>query len=111
MHDALFAAQPQLAGLDPQDEDGSIRAVLGIAQGIGLDPGGLEPCVTSGRYRPLVAAMAQKALDSGIDTAPSLLLQSDAHTELVTGYVSVDDLRTAVQAALRAATAEAPPRR
>jgi protein-disulfide isomerase len=111
MHDALFAAQAQLAPLDPRNEVGSARAVLGIGQGIGLDVTALEPCVKSKRYRPLVAAMAQKALDSCIRTAPTLLLQSETRTDLVTGYVPVDVLRPTLQAALRAATEEAPPRR
>lgn len=109
MHDALFEHQTDLASVDVGQELRARSLVVEIGGRIGLETEPLESCLEAGRYRTLVSAMEQTAIESGVEVAPTLILQSEAGTDIVTGYVTFAQLRPTLEAAL--SRARATPRR
>jgi len=93
MHHALFAAYERLARVDATDQGTARQVVAEVAAELGLDAEALGSCVASERYRPIVASLAQQAAENGIVMTPTLLLQSEAHTEVISGFVTFHQLQ------------------
>jgi protein-disulfide isomerase len=94
MHDALFGAQEQWAGMPnpaPRFEE--------LAQGAGVDVTALRACVSSHKMRPLIEADREKAAKAGVRATPSFFIGS----QLLEGVQMPSDLRKVLDAALAGA--------
>lgn len=70
LHDLLYAHQREWAGLkDPQSY------FRGLADSVGLSQDSLKSCVANGHVRQLIAAEKQAALQGGVKSTPSFIVQ------------------------------------
>jgi protein-disulfide isomerase len=72
MHDLLFAGQA--AGEWGSGGEADIKTFLGYAQELRLDTAALERCVTDNRYSSQIEADFQDALQHGVRSTPSFLI-------------------------------------
>lgn len=97
MHDAIFESFSSLQDIDIEDEEASVTAMIEIGVDIDLDEEMLTECVTSQRYRPIIGALAQQALDQGVNVTPYLLITgSEEYTEAIPGFLEYPDFAKVV---------------
>ncbi len=98
MHDAIFESFSELSDLDIEDAEGAAVAMIAVGEGIGLDVDALTECVESERYRPIIGALAQQALDQGVNVTPYLLITGpEDYTEAVPGFMEYEDFNETLQ--------------
>lgn len=76
MHDTLFENQTKLEEVEPDDQAGAIDTAVELGEGIGADTAGLRACLEEQRYRPIVGALQQQALQRGVELTPTMVLVS-----------------------------------
>ena len=86
-HDLLFVAQPAFARAD----------LIGYARRLGLDAGAFTECFDSGRFRDAVLADQREGREAGVRGTPTVFINQ----RQVEGALPLEDLRAAVQRALR----------
>ena len=94
MHDALFGAQEQWAGMP-----NPTARFEELAQGAGVDVTALRACVSSHKMRPLIEADREKATTAGVRATPSFFIGN----QLLEGVQMPSDLRKVLDAALAGA--------
>lgn len=75
MHNALFAAWEQQSKLDVKDEPAAVASVLAIGAEVVADQEAFKACVSTQKYRPVVATMYRQATDMGLDATPAFVIQ------------------------------------
>ena len=74
---------------------GELSVIREIAEGVGLDMSVLGPNLESGLYRDVVLEQYEDAKAKGVEGTPTYMIGG----ELLKGDVSIDGLRSAIQAA------------
>jgi protein-disulfide isomerase len=94
MHDAIFLAQDQRAGLpNPKPAFDSLAKTVGVA------PDAYRSCVESGATRPMILADEQRASVAGVRATPTFFIGSSQ----LEGAVPLPEFRAALDKALAAA--------
>lgn len=94
MHDAIFRAQDQWAGLP------NPKAVFdSIATSVGVAPAAYRSCIESGATRPMILADEQRATIAGVRATPTFFIGSGE----LEGAVPLPEFRAALDKALAAA--------
>lgn len=97
-HDMLFANQ-----IGENVGSFSKGRLQGIAEVLGLDLTEFNACNTSGRYNEQIALDTQAAVDAGINSTPSFLVNG----KLVVGALPIEQFRVEIENALEAAAENA----
>jgi protein-disulfide isomerase len=93
MHDAIYGDFASMNDLPLEDEEASIDHMVGLAEGIDLDPGPMRVCLETQRYRPTLATLFRDARDADIEVTPTLIIGD----EVVLGFQPYDQLRPVVE--------------
>lgn len=75
MHKALFNAWEQQSKLDVKDEQAAVASAIAIGSKVVSDQEAFKSCITTQKYRPVVATMYRQATDMGLDATPAFVIQ------------------------------------
>ncbi len=98
MHDTLFENQTKLEEVAPDGEAAAIDMAVELGKGVGLDEASLRICLEEKRYRPIVGALQQQALQRGVELTPTMVLVSRALQPDENGQYQYDNPETALGA-------------
>jgi protein-disulfide isomerase len=76
VNDRLFESQIPVEEIQPTDEAAAIAKAVGIVRELGLDGDAVRGCLEGQRYRPIVGALQQQALERGVEMTPTLVVVS-----------------------------------
>lgn len=92
MHDAIFEGFDTLNEIEVEDEEASIAAVIDIGLALGtLEEEPFRECVESQRYRPIIAALTQQAMEAGVEVTPTILIINGEYQEAIPGFLPYED--------------------
>lgn len=92
MHDAIFESFDTLNEIETEDEEAAIASVIEVGLALGtLEEEPFRECVESERYRPIVGALAQQAMNAGVEVTPTILIINGDYQEAIPGFLPYED--------------------
>lgn len=101
MHDRLFGTQREWGG-----QADATQRFARMALELGVDPAAYHDCVDNDRTAPLILNDAMQATGAGVNGTPAFIIN---RSQMLNGAVPYEQLSAAIEAALAAPAAPAPP--